>query len=88
MPLFMPENGDSDQLIRHHHGLVDQTLAVLLHLVQDLVGGVPPGCSVGLAGHSQRIDESLAMIDITVPKVEKLHKILWGQRISFKKSEI
>ena len=60
----MPENGDSDQLIRHHHGLVDQTLAVLLHLVQDLVGGVPPGCSVGLAGHSQRIDESLAMMMI------------------------
>lgn len=44
---------------QYHDGLLHQCVAVLAHVLQDLVGGVVPGRGGGLGGHSQRVDQSL-----------------------------
>lgn len=43
----------------HHHGLLDQGVAVLTHVLQNLVGCVVAGCGCGLRSHSQGVDEGL-----------------------------
>ena len=58
----MPEDSNPDLLVGHHDGLVDEALAVLLHLGEDLVGGRLARGRAGLAGHGERIDEGLGMV--------------------------
>lgn len=36
----------------YHDGLLDQGIAVLTHILQDLVGSIVAGCGGGLGGHS------------------------------------
>ena len=43
----------------HHDGLLHQSVAVLTHVLEDLVGSVVPGGGGGLGRHGQRIDQSL-----------------------------
>lgn len=43
----------------HHHGLLHQGVAVLTHVLQDLVGCVVTGCGRGLRSHGQGVDEGL-----------------------------
>lgn len=43
----------------HHHGLLDQGVAVLTHVLQNLVGCVVPGCRGRLRSHCQGVDEGL-----------------------------
>jgi len=42
--------------------LVDQSLAVLSNLVEDLVGGAPLGRVARLAGNGQRVDQGLGVM--------------------------
>jgi hypothetical protein len=60
VPLLVPEDGDPDLLVGHHDGLVDEALAVLLHLSEDLVGGHLAARHARLARHGQRVDKGLA----------------------------
>jgi hypothetical protein len=59
VPLLVPEDGDPDLLVGHHDGLVDEALAVLLHLGEDLVGGHLAPRDARLARHGQRVDQCL-----------------------------
>jgi hypothetical protein len=59
VPLLVPEDGDPDLLVGHHDGLVDEALAVLLHLGEDLVGGHLAARHARLARHGQRVDQGL-----------------------------
>lgn len=43
----------------YHHGLLDQSVAVFTHVLQDLVSSIVAGCGGGLGGHSQGVDQSL-----------------------------
>lgn len=43
----------------YHDGLLDQSVAVLAHVLQDLVSSIVAGCCCGFGGHSQRVDQSL-----------------------------
>ncbi len=59
MPLFVPENGHPDELLRYHNGLLHQSTAVLPHVLQDLLSSCFPALILTLSGHSQSIDQSL-----------------------------
>lgn len=41
---------------QYHDGLLHQRVAVLAHVLQDLVGCIVPGRGGGLGGYSQRVD--------------------------------
>lgn len=41
---------------QYHDGLLHQSVAVLAHVLQDLVGSVVSGRGGGLGGHGQRVD--------------------------------
>lgn len=43
----------------YHDGLLDQSVAVFTHVLQDLVSSVVSGCGGGFGGHSQWVDQSL-----------------------------
>jgi len=43
----------------YHNGLLDQGVAVLTHVLQDLVGCIVAGSGGGLGGHSKWINQSL-----------------------------
>lgn len=43
----------------YHDGLLNQSVAVFTHVLQDLVRSIVAGCGGGLGGHSQRVDQSL-----------------------------
>ena len=45
----------------YHHGLLNQSVAVFTHVLQDLVSSIVARCSGGLGGHSQRVDQCLEM---------------------------
>ncbi len=56
--------------------LVDQSLAVLSNLVEDLVGGASLGRVARLAGHGQRVDQGLGVMFTQVG--QKLRKIIFN----------
>lgn len=43
----------------YHDSLLNQSVAVFTHVLQDLVSSIVAGCGGGLGGHSQRVDQSL-----------------------------
>lgn len=43
----------------YHDSLLNQSVAVFTHVLQDLVGSIVAGGGGGLGGHSQRVDQSL-----------------------------
>lgn len=46
--------------LTYHHGLLDQRVAVLTHVLQDLVGCIVTGCGGRLRSHCQGVDEGLS----------------------------
>lgn len=50
----------------YHDGLLNQSVAVFTHVLQDLVSSVVAGCGGGLGGHSQRVDQSLEVNNPTI----------------------
>lgn len=43
----------------YHHGLLNQSVAVFTHVLQDLVRSIVAGCGGRLGSHSQWVDQSL-----------------------------
>lgn len=43
----------------YHDGLLNQSVAVLAHVLQDLVGSIVAGGGGGLGGHRERVDQGL-----------------------------
>lgn len=43
----------------YHDGLLNQSVAVFTHVLQDLVSSIVAGCGGGLGGYSQWVDQSL-----------------------------
>lgn len=50
----------------YHDGLLNQSVAVFTHVLQDLVSSIVAGCGGGLGGHSQRVDQSLEVNNPTI----------------------
>ena len=59
MPLLVPEDGYSDELLRHHDGLLYQGTAVLSHVLEDHLGRLLPHWTRGLGGDHRWVDQSL-----------------------------
>jgi hypothetical protein len=49
----------SGWLQTHHHGLLNQGVTVLTHVLQNLVSCIVPGCCSRLGSHCQGVDEGL-----------------------------
>lgn len=45
--------------LTHHHGLLDQGVTVLTHVLQDLVGRIVASCCGRLGSHREGVDEGL-----------------------------
>ena len=48
--------------LTHQHGLLDQGVAVLTHVLEHLVGGGVAGGDTRLAGHGERVDQGLRVL--------------------------
>ena len=56
----MPENGDTDELLRHHNGLLDESTAVFPHVLQNYLGSFLTHRTLTLGGYSEgprRVEE-------------------------------
>ena len=59
MPLFVPQDGNPDQFLGYHDGLLHQGGAVLLEAVEDHVCRIPAHPALTLGGHRQWIYQCL-----------------------------
>lgn len=59
MPLFMPQDGHTDQFFRDHDGLLYKCTAVFSHVLEDALGCFLPAAILTLSGHSEGVDQSL-----------------------------
>lgn len=50
----------------YHDGLLNQSVAVFTHVLQDLVSSIVASCGGGLGGHSQWVDQSLEVDNPTI----------------------
>ena len=62
MPLLMPQDSHTDELLRHHDGLLDQVTAVLPHVLQNALSSFLPAPILTLSGHCQWVHQCLHMV--------------------------
>ena len=56
----MPEDGNPNEFLRDHDGLLHKGTAVLSHVLQDHLGSLLADGELALGGHCQGVDECLA----------------------------
>ena len=59
VPLFVPENSHSNELLRHHDGLLDQGTAVFPHVLKDALCCILPALVLALGGYSEGVHQGL-----------------------------
>lgn len=59
VPLLVPEDSHSNELLRHHDGLLDQGTAVLPHVLKDALCCILPALVLAFGGYSERVHQSL-----------------------------
>lgn len=64
--------GDRRERLTHHHGLLDQGVTVLAHVLQDLVGCIVAGCCGRLGSHRKRVDEGLKQTEEHLQRAEDM----------------